>query len=385
MKFSAVFGAFALSASVAGIAYAGPLPKNSLDSDEKAWIYNRPGATLGDWEADLVSCLDYANKMTAHASVGGLLEYFLEQARTAGPRAAHIDDCMIARSYRRFDILGETQKAFQKRFDAMSVEVRTGLVGSSAPNIGKLARQFVNTMWLSRGDEVEQGSMLRLVEPVVAKSWGSENRMRGVKPGRPIAVGPNDAVLVLTTNYTGQPLMNGTVEFARRDPLSGDRAAISADGKAKPKVPILEARSGSPERPTQFLMVAPAGTYSLEMVVVQTKGFKLTQVQFCQGTISFSVAPRDVVDLGSFVVEAKETIVSDVAPVAPFRLRVDATDLEARRRLLASEPALAAKLAPVTYSNDFKNMCLPPIGTIGIPAYGIAIPRVSGTERFPAD
>ncbi|MGQ0532613.1 MAG: hypothetical protein ACT4OF_07980 [Caulobacteraceae bacterium] len=110
-----------------------------------AWFYNLPGSTPAQVTEDLSECQGFARDLTARENSRGFLAD--EMDRAAGELAArgHVDDCMIARGYRRFDVQGETQEALDARLGQMSNSDHAAILSSETPPIGVLARSWANT------------------------------------------------------------------------------------------------------------------------------------------------------------------------------------------------------------------------------------------------
>jgi hypothetical protein len=134
---------------VASPAAAGPLTASVLDSDDLAWFYNRPAVTVAEIGADQNACRGFAAMMLGAGAPQpgpyGLAGDVMGAIASAGLNVAYVDDCMMSKGYRRFDIAGTRLRDFQTRFQALPAEQQLAYFSAEAPPEGVLARHWSNT------------------------------------------------------------------------------------------------------------------------------------------------------------------------------------------------------------------------------------------------
>lgn len=367
----------------AGGASAGPIDRDSLDTDSKAWFYNRPGSTQAQALADLESCLAFGRRMTPKASGGGsgvlgvVLDVALTSAMTAGPVRAISDDCMIGMGYRRFETRDRNMDAFIARFSAMDAATRAAMMGAETPPEGVLARQWENTYWIRT--EADPPAQIRpdmkSPQPLV---YVPPTPVRALASTAPIAPGPNDAVIMVAIRHETDGDARPSVVFTRDDPATGQPAAAAMGSNVRQRWvnrwATFEVRAeklpagAAPGSRTRQLFVVPAGTYGLDKVTI---GFSVSR--FCYGTVAFTAAPGAVVDLGEIVLRTGSNDVYPYATQAPVQLRINRPNIDANRGMLARAPELAARLEPAAFKNGLPHTC-PVLGSEIVSMYGFDIP-----------
>ncbi len=378
MRKSILAGASALGVLLSSAA-AGPLPKDALDSDSMAWFYNRVGATVGEASADKQACHQFAENMTAGTTgagasqglLGVLVESVVDSIRDAGPKAAYVDDCMIARGYRRF-VVGGRMDDFIARTLSLSPEERGAYVGSEAPPEGRLARTWANSYWIGAEDEPAPPANRR-VEAIALPFAAPTHRIRMVRADDPTVAGPNDAVLVLSLRREGPGNSGSYIVFTRDNPETGLPARTTVGSSQRLRWPMFQPQYARPDASgaSHFVYIVPAGTYALANSFAGP--FMLTQ--FCLGTVAFTAEPGAVLHLGEYVIRAERGEPSELAPPARLGIRINEPDLDAGRALLARAPEIAARLQGATYTNGFRHACQPYPG-VALPVYGIDNPNL---------
>lgn len=374
----AVCMAMALGVTAAS---AAPLPPNSLDTDEKAWFYNRPGATHAEALADLEACLAFGSAAAPRASgagaayglIGALVGVVVAEMMSKGPARAISDDCMISLGYRRYDTTDENMAAFTARFTRMDADARAALMGGETPPDGVLARQWVNSYWLRKdGDAPEQAFRGRVGRPMPMKFVPSTN-IKPVETGAAIAPKPNEAVVVATIRYEGEGNVRPLLSFTRDNRQTGQADPTPIGPRQHSRWAVFNVRAAKPSDvpaggATRQVFVIPSGFYGLA-----SASAGLAYSNFCLGTVGFEAAPGAVIDLGEIVVRRGSGEVNPLAPTSAFQLRIGAGNAEASRASLARAPDLAARLAPVALHNGFSRGCTI-MGTVAPIAYGFDVP-----------
>lgn len=343
-------GVFALVAFSANAQARGP------DPEEVAWFYNRPGATLAEVDADTQACAVLLSDMRGGPRGGayGLVGHAIATAMIEASTDTVVDDCMIARGYRRFDIAGEAMRSFAERLQAMSEAQRAALVGDEAPPEGVLARRRSNEVWIQRpGEAVAE---LRDFTPRImgaipegVNNWGRE---RGT-----IEVGPNEAVVIASLRSTTGDLAVST--FVRIDPETGDFAPTVLGRRPLLTWIALRTRSREPEPPRAF--VVPAGTYAM---------VNLDMLQLCLGTIGFTIEPGTVVNVGVISVDEEPTASIDpLAPQPMRRVRIDVAERASQAPAFVLPPELSTRESEAAFFNGVPYPC-----TRGVRAAGLAMP-----------
>jgi len=379
-------GACALAFVMAGSAVAGPLAPNALDGDDNGCFYNRPGTGVAEARADLQYCRMFGNSMTprstgagaAYGLVGALVEVAVAEAMAQGPVRAHTDDCMISLGYRRFSTSDTSIQAFTERFDRMDQATQDAYAGAETPPEGTLAREWTNSYWLAADGDAPASAESRSVRPVMGTATQVQMN-RGVEAEDPIAPGPQDAVFVVTLRYASDGRERPSLAFSRDQIDTGMPHMAPIGRNNRMRWPVLEARMDRPARNAtgpraqQFVFVAPAGSYTFSAAASGT-----ATTQFCLGTIAFTAAPGEVLDLGEFVIEPGQHIAIASAPPALFGLRLNAPNIEADRAVLARAPDLAARLQPATFVNGVARGCQ----VSGAPLYGFDLPGAARHQGY---
>jgi hypothetical protein len=363
--------------SAGPVVAAGPLG-GSLNPDQMAWFYNRPGVTPDVLAEDRRVCAVFAQYVSGllysglpdGAGFGGPAGAFLESVFNTGPRAGYADDCLVANGYRRFDVPGTKLAAFTERFNSMSPAKQAEFTAAESPPEGVLAQQWVNVYWQPAEGEAPPAPASRRS---VARGVESETIDRPkrliigpVAAGGIIAPGPAEAVVTMTLrSNTAKPAF---LHFMRDVEETGapDTLAVKNDKQW----PVIEAKAGKAVAGTapRFVFVVPAGSYSLGLA--GAGGYESATL-FCFGTIAFQVRPGEVLDLGAFTVQPGAQSVHPLAPAPRLRLRIDRPPIEAAQAAVASSHDLAGKMKAALFRNDFPHQC-PAHG--GFAVYGFQLP-----------
>jgi hypothetical protein len=345
--------AFALGLMFAGSAHSGPLTASVLDSDDLAWFYNRPGATVEEVAAAHNQCRGFGGMMVGSTATQpgpyGLAGDVIGAIASAGLAVAYVDDCMMSRGYRRFDIASTRLRDFQQRFAQLSPAQQAEYAGAETPPEGALARRWANTYWLPAAANDAPASVEprnftpRAVTVEVFNRWGQP---RWIDPMEAATPGANEAVVVLRLRSSGGRARLG---FDRRTP-NGEAAYVEVNGRQRWVGIEPQMRSDTAE-PQAFAFVVPPGTYSLGYF--GTTRYDVST--FCYGTIAFNVGAGEVLDLGDFTIEHGGEIVDPLAPAPTARMRIDRPAITPER---ASALGLGAQtLTAATYANNFPRMC----------------------------
>lgn len=348
--------ALALAALVSWPADAGPLASGGLDSDDAAWFYNRPGATLAQMNADHGECRVFGGRMmgstrTAPNPQYGLVGDIIGAIAAAGPAAALADDCMMSKGYRRYDVPNTRLRDFLRRYAQLPVETQALYAGAETPPEGILTRVWANDYWLA-----EDGAPLRAdarsftpVAPDVAtfNQWGQPRRIRPAA-GAPAAPAGGDAIVFLTLRG---PSSRAFVMFDRRDPVTGLGSRAPVGGRER--WPGFEASTEAEGSVAQLAFVIPAGVYALANV--RTGRYDFTG--FCLGTIAFEARAGEVIDLGEITVVPGDVVVDPLSPPPQARLRIVQPESDAVRAQALGAVAFADRLQSAAYYNDFPRQC----------------------------
>jgi hypothetical protein len=373
-----------LALALAQSAFAGPIQRNALDTDNMAWFYNRPGVTPDQLARDTSECEIFSRAMMGDAegrafASHGLVGAVLVAANQDAPLRAATDDCMIARQYRRFTTVDRNYAAFVARYNAMSEDVRLALASSETPPEGTLARQWGNDFWSV--DETRDVPR----PPIVMRPRSLDRdipieQLHQVDLARPISLAPDQALLIFSIQPTpAGESHGGALRFTRDDRYSGMPALVSTDPNGgRRRWPTIQtvhrARDGAA---TEFAYVVPAGFYSFAGAWT-IGGF---MVDFCMGTVAFDVAPGAVLHLGNYVMARGNQRIASLYGAPGVGVRIDPVDLDAARARLAASPELAARLAQVSYQNGFVRACTMPI----MSSYGFDMPGAPWMEANADD
>lgn len=357
-----------------------------------ASFYNRPSASLEDLDQDLRRCRGFASDMysrddhpIAPPTVRGALQQMIVQLQSWSP---YQDECMISMGYRRFDIAGETRAAFAERFSRLSTEAQAHLVGDATPAQGVLAREWENSILMPAERAASPGPPRPNILPAASGPIGNEYRPRTIiqpSPIGPINLGEGEAAIVVSLRRIverGGDLNRATptgltaIMFGLADAEGASSRRVFSAMLRGEDLPGAEADRELPA--SMFLFVVPSGTYHLQSEWV---GWPAQTVQFCLGTIAFTVRPGEVVDLGVFTARPGGDRRPPSLHMAPpdLLLRLDAADLGDDRRRLAASPQLAAALTSADWKNHYIAGCP---RSSNVPIYGFEIPGVASYSAF---
>lgn len=364
-----------ISVLLASDALAGPTMWNSLDSDNAAWFYNRPGVTLDALGADTSACQRYADAAVSGAAEDGFAHHGVAGAIIVGlnsgaPTAWHLDNCMIARGYRRFTASDGNLLAFATRFESMSDEQRLALVSAETPLEGSLTRQWENAYW--RG--ASGWNTERRVEMRAGAVSESPYRLEPVDAASPITLGPDQVLLMFSMQFgPGERdlLRWGAVQFTHDNRQTGmpERTAVGRNGALRWPAVSAELRArGIPadNSPVLFVFVAPAGFYTLSSL----QAFGEAPLNACMGTLAFDASPGSVLYLGNFSFEQDADRSAGMADIQRYNLEIEFDAIEAVR---SSVGVLGARLQRAPYVNRFVRPCSWP-NQGARPVYGLDIP-----------
>lgn len=347
----------AISAPSASL--AGPITASVLDSDDMAWFYNRPGASVEAVNADHVACIGFGawvmggENSNRGPSQYGLTGDIMAAIAVAGLAVAATDECMISKGYRRFDLPDTRLRAFRERLAAMSPEQQQAYLGGEVPPEGVLARVWVNDYWLaSDGLRAPDRNYTPTASSVQQyNEWGLPREIDAVEDFAAIAPTGNQAVVFMTMRA---PRSRAYVLFDRRDPVTGHPSRTMVDGRDR--FPGFEAetaaRAGSPD-PVRVAFVIPEGTYSLAMA----RSTRYDGTTFCLGTIAFDIRAGEAVDLGEFTLEPGDQVVDPLSPPPQVRFRIDQPAVDGARASTLGATAFADRLRPAAYVNNFPRNC----------------------------
>lgn len=367
-------------------ASGGPIHPRDLDPDNLAWFYNRPGATPEQVTADATECAAFGRRLfgppTANpdAAMTGVVPAIMLGIVTAGPVVAYTDDCMMAKSYRRFNVAGTTQRRFSERVTTLPTEMQAALAGADTPPEGALARQWANTYWIAADGDATIAPLRERAHRSAAPQFLTRDAKLFVEPlaeGAGVAPGLNDAVFVMTFRSMGRD--QGKIYFAR-DLYSGEPDPIRVGRHDRWPTLVADAarRQANASGVVRLVFVAPAGTYALSAV---GQGYYIRSTFFCYETIAFTARAGEVVHLGAYTVETEPSVTHPLAPIPRQRLRIDLPSLEGARADLAQSPDLAARMTLAAYVNNFPHACPE---TVGIAAYGLDMPGATSLRAEPA-
>lgn len=341
-----------------------PLPDPSTSS----WFYNRPGASAADREQDEAQCLAFANGLspiseeTPYASQFGLVGAMIAAAgqnrlaaRLPRLRLEFLDDCMIAKGYRRFQVDGIAMEALAQRVLQSDVAVLDRWAGGEPPE-GALTRAFENEVWLTTSGEVRPAlaSYPLLRQRVSNFSLGGPPN-RGLRERDPITPSPNQAVLI------------GSVHSRDRGTFLMSLIAVSEDGRPMVELGrsaslLLEGSGGG--RTTTRIFVVPAGRYVIQGVNFFS-GASYGGQSFCLRTAAFAIGPGETRHLGELTFERPQQRQEESFAGHRFgttfqpRVRIDAPNLEQGRLALGRDPVRAGALQPVEWRNGASFPCVP--------------------------
>lgn len=220
-----------LFAVMCGDAFAGPIAFNTLDTDDLAWFYNKPGITLEQLSADTTACGVFAGSVmnpTGSVSSGnyGMTGAVLFALNSGAPTRALLDHCMIARGYRRFNTADRNTRTFADRYEAMSEAERLALASSETPPEGTLARTWANDYWIP---EPAADSAPRYVEMRPGYQEFAPTNLQAVDLNAPIVVGPDQTLVILSIQVGSERTRGGAVQFTRDNPETGRQIAFALD------------------------------------------------------------------------------------------------------------------------------------------------------------
>lgn len=367
-------------------ASGGPIHPRDLDPDEIAWFYNRPGATPERVASDATECAAFGRRLfgppTANpdAAMTGIVPAIMLGIVTAGPVVAYLDDCMIAKGYRRFNVAGSTQRHFSERASAMPAETQAMLAGADTPPEGRLARQWSNTYWFAADGETTIAPLRERAHRSASPQFLTRDAKLFIEPlaeGADVAPGPNDAVLVMTFRSIGRD--QGKIYLAHDlDDGEPDPIRVGRHDRWPTLVAEPGRRQANASGEARLVFVAPAGTYALSGV---GQGYYIRSTFFCYETIAFTAHAGDVVHMGAYTVETEPSGTHPLAPTPRQRLRIDLPPLDGARDDLAQSPDLAARMKLADYVNNFPHACPE---TVGIAAYGLDMPGSPSLRAEPA-
>jgi hypothetical protein len=141
--------------ALSGTAHAGSFAGSTLDADDVAWFYNRPGVAMPVYEADHKACDGVAVSMTSNSTmvisanplaalVGNLVVAGIEASQRAGKIRGYLDDCMVVKGYRRYVVVGRPLKALEDELAALGDKGLAEYIAAETPKAGLLARQWTN-------------------------------------------------------------------------------------------------------------------------------------------------------------------------------------------------------------------------------------------------
>ena len=340
-----------LACAVVTPAAAGPLTASVLDSDDLAWFYNRPGVTVEEIGADQNACRGFAAMMLGAGAPSpgpyGLAGDVIGAIASAGLSVAYVDDCMMSKGYRRFDIADTRLRDFQTRFQALPAEQQLAYFSAETPPEGVLARRWSNTYWLPReGDAAIQGARNFLPRAMTRDEFNRVSQPGWVRPAEANATpAAGEVLLVFTLRSSGG---NARFGLDRRTP-DGEQAFTGRPNRAN--WPGIEPRIEDAQGPQAFVFAVPAGIYSL--LYASTTRYNATT--FCYGTIAIEAAAGQVIDLGDITIERGGEVVDPLAPAPTIRMRIDQPPVTAERTALFG--ARAANAQAAAYRNAFPRKC----------------------------
>ncbi|UPT64107.1 MAG: hypothetical protein M0D54_06070 [Hyphomonadaceae bacterium JAD_PAG50586_4] len=366
--------ALALGWAIAAPAHAGPLTASVLDSDDLAWFYNRPGASVEEVASAHNQCRGFGAMMVGGTATQpgpyGLAGDVIGAIASAGLAVAYVDDCMMSRGYRRFDIADTRLRDFQQRFSQLSLDQQAAYAGAETPPEGALARRWANTYWLASASDAPASTEPRNFTPhaVTVEVFNRWAQPRWIDAAQSIATpGANEAIVVLRLRSSAGRARLG---FDRRTE-NGEAAFLEINGRQRWVGIEPQMRSDAAE-PQTISFVIPPGTYSLGYF--GTTRYDVST--FCYGTIAFNAAAGEVIDLGDFTIEHGGEAVDPLAPAPSARMRIDQPAITPER---ASALGLSAQyLSPATYTNNFPRMC-----QLFSRAYGFELPGAANWARQP--
>lgn len=347
--------ALALAFTAPSFVLAGPLAGGALDSDDAAWFYNRPGATLEQVGADQAECRSFGGRMMGSTTPFqdrqyGLVGMIVGDIAAAGPTVAYADDCMMSKGYRRYNLPGMRMTTFMEQLRRLPLPTQRLYAGGETPPEGTLARVWVNDYWL--GDEGASLRNSRSVTPVAPpvetfNSLGRPHRIRATEGAPSAPSGDNALVLVTVHGPTGRAMAN----FELMNPVSGLGVRVPVGGRER--WPSFEASTDNDQRTAQLAFVIPAGVYALS----QARTGRYDFTDFCLGTIAFEARAGEVIDLGEITVVRGDAVVDPQSPPPETRLRIVQPSIDAARAQVLGAAALADRLQAASYRNGFPRQC----------------------------
>jgi hypothetical protein len=366
-----------LASCLSVTAQAGPIKPSVLDSDDRAWFYNRVGVSSDESRRDRQECEVFGGMMVGSTATVpgpyGLVGDVIAAIASAGLKVAYVDDCMMSKGYRRFDLVGTRLRAFADRTAALPPEKLEAYFSADVPPEGVLGRHWSNSYWVAKAGEPPELSPRRFTPKAItvqtANDWKQPNWAKPVQAGAPLVAAGDQAILLIRLASSGG---NARLGFDRRT-AEGDAAFVQNGGHRQ--WPGIEPVIKTATKPQTFAFAVPSGIYSLAYFGISRKDYST----FCYGTLAFEAGPGQVIDLGDFTIEPGGMPVDPLSPEPGTRLRIDRPLMSPERLTEMGLDAPGAKaINPVLaeYYNLFPRKC-----QLFSRAYGLDIP---GAPTWPA-
>lgn len=382
-----VGAAFCLFLGLASTASAGPIVFNSIDSDDEAWFYNKPGITLAQLDQDFSDCQSFGQAMqsgdgaayTGHGIAGALIV----AANSAAPIRAFADNCMIARGYRRFRPAEHNQHAFLRRYQTLDEAHRLALASEETPPEGTISRAWDNGYLVDAATHAQQPLPRPPLDMRIRdRTYFPVENLEQAALSAPISLGPDQALLIMTLRSgSADAPRGGVIEFSRHVRETGMPSPFATrPGGHRMRLPVAQAAlAGADVGDEQhvFAWIVPAGYYALSGIW-SVGGFRTSM---CMGTPAFNAEPGAVLYLGDYAITRGGANMPIIFGMPGANVSFAAGNLDEARVRLSASPDLAGRLALADYQNGFVRAC--PWEAI-FAQYGLDLPGMAWLEENTA-
>lgn len=346
-------------------------PVKSLKGKAMAWFYNKPNTHIETVFNDLKDCADISHLAQGNAAdaapdaANGLLNVAWTGLLGGGRTNIDVANCMSAKDYIRYEILGESMKNFTKRLETMEQEQLSTYFISPTPPEGQRATYEPNGLFYAQENSLgAAGTLPKLKPKQVLPSllkFGGPLILNKKLPPKPIItpsdLDPAKTTLVARLNFGGKAgrFDRPDLLFVKRNPETGD---FILDDKNKPDVfRIANLKEKNLVNGFQIMQAVP-GQYALW----QVNGRKQSQVNYtCLSTIAIDLTAGETVYLGdwTYTSENKYGVTNDGEAEANLALKA----------INAASPALQT----ANFKNGADTPCTSVVGG-GLPLYYFELP-----------
>lgn len=341
---------------------AAPVWSGDMDGDRFAWFYNKPAISDEQLIADLAECRIVANVALRMHTVPSdytpptpsdnlVTDLLVEPVGRAlfrpGQVNALVDNCMVDRRYRRFDIRPGNQRTFLARLATLPAEARHAYFSAEQPPEGVLARVWESAV--SPRNQVTAAVAELGPLPTAPLPPRQDNlRAQITNAG---AIDPGKALIVLSfhPNAEGRRLRTFGLGFVRFDRATGNVATSTSNAAFYLVADYYRSQDRREPNAYRVYQVDP-GMYAFS-----------NWGRFCLGTVWFEARAGDVIHAGDWIAH-------DVTNNRQYGILGFDRDA-ARAALSRLDPARAAQLAPATYNNGARLPCfgVGPIDSFALP------------------